>query len=109
MSTTILLQPLTPEVRNYTAAFDLHPIIRFADGRIKAAAGVAGGVETFWCEGKRDAHLVAELAAKQRLSIPEAARLLHIRVGPHAQVVAKATACVERINGALVKAHGNGA
>jgi len=104
-----VLPPLEPAVRSYIAAFDLFAVAEFRDGTVTVTRNPAGAVSAYWCEGKREAGFIVKLAQEGRMSLPDAAQRLHLRIGPHAAVVAKATASVEKLNNALIKAHGDGA
>jgi hypothetical protein len=108
MSSPCLIAPMTGNVRAYVRAFDLHAVCQYADGRIAVVDTPAGAAEAFWCEGRRDAHIIARTARATGSSIPNAARELHLRVGAHAHVVDKSEAAVTRLNESLVKANGDG-
>jgi hypothetical protein len=108
MSSPCLIAPMTGNVRAYVRAFDLHAVCQYADGRIAVVDTPAGAAEAFWCEGRRDAHLIARLARASGSSIPDAARELHLRVGTHEHVVGKSEAAVTRLNESLVKANNDG-
>src|SRR5262247_4050426 len=99
-----LLPPLEPAVRSYVAAFDLFAVAEFRDGTVTVTRNPAGAVNAWWCEGKRDAGFIVKLAHEGHMSVPDAARQLRLKLGPHAAVVAKAAASVERLNNALIKA-----
>jgi hypothetical protein len=108
MSSPSLIAPLSGNGRAYVRAFDLHAIAIYRDGRIAVAENPAGAAEAFWCESRRDAHLIARLARASGSSIPDAARELHLRVGGHAHVVGKSEAAVVHLNESLVKANKDG-
>jgi len=104
-----VLPPLEPAVRSYVAAFNLHAIAQMADGRLVVSRNPAGAVAAHWCEGQREAGFILKLAQAGNLTVSDAAQQLHIKIGPHATVVAKATESVAKLNDALDRAHDRGA
>jgi hypothetical protein len=103
-----MIQPMSAALRGYIHAFDLHTVCQYSDGRIAVSGNQADAVAAWWCEGKRDAGFVAKLATQGRMSIPDAAQQLHIRIAPHAHVVARAEEAIGRLNASLARANGDG-
>jgi hypothetical protein len=99
---------MSGNVRSYITTFDLAAVARYRDGRLAVTENPAGAIEAFWVEGRCDAGFVAKLATEGRMSIPDAARQLHVRVAPHEHVIAKAEAAIARLNESLAKANGDG-
>jgi hypothetical protein len=79
---------MSAALRGYIHAFDLNAVCQYSDGRIAVSGNPAGAIAAYWCEGRRDAGFVAKLATEGRMSIPDAAQQLHVRVAPHAHVAA---------------------
>jgi hypothetical protein len=103
-----MIQRMNAALRGYIHAFDLHAVCQYSDGRIAVSGNPAGATIAFWCEGRRDAGFVAKLATDGRMSIPDAAQQLHVRVAPHAHVVARAEEAIGRLNASLAKANNDG-
>ncbi len=103
-----MIQRMNAALRGYIHAFDLHAVCQYSDGGIAVSGNPADAVAAWWCEGKRDAGFVAKLATEGRMSIPDAARQLRVRVGPHEHVIAKAEAAVAQLNASLARANADG-
>jgi hypothetical protein len=103
-----MIQPISAGLRGYIHAFNLHAVCLYSDGRIAVSRNPGGAVAAFWTAGRRDAGFVARLATDGRMSVPDAARQLRVRVAPHAYVVSKAEEALGRLNVSLAKANSDG-
>jgi len=97
-----MIPALPRPVRSYLLSFSIACVCTFPSGRIAVRRDPCGATSAWWC----DADLAGDLAREARKNggdIVGAAQRLGIQLTPHASVLARATACTERIKGGLAE------